>query len=92
MGAKGGAGRQEGRRLSFLGSAHLASRHPTHAQEDFDATRWLDRSLIRLCARFGDYAKDDADSFQLRPQLAFFPQFMFHFRRSQFVQASRPKP
>lgn len=25
------------------------------AEEDFDATRWLDRALIRLCQRFGDY-------------------------------------
>ena len=30
--------------------------------------------------------KDDPDSFQLRPQLSYYPQFMFNFRRSQFIQ------
>ncbi|KAL4422806.1 hypothetical protein ABPG75_009003 [Micractinium tetrahymenae] len=61
-------------------------------EEDFDATRWLDRSLIRLCSRFGDYRKDDPDSFQLRPQLSYYPQFMFNFRRSQFIQVFGNSP
>lgn len=55
-------------------------------QEDFDATRWLDRNLIRLCAKFGDYRKDDPTSFTLNPSFSLFPQFMFHLRRSQFLQ------
>jgi len=61
-------------------------------EEDFDATRWLDRSLIRLSARFGDYRKDDPESFQLRPQLAYLPQFLFNFRRSQFIQVFGNSP
>ncbi|KAL6343158.1 hypothetical protein AAG906_020947 [Vitis piasezkii] len=36
-------------------------------EEGFDATRWLDRSLIRLCSKFGDYRKDDPASFTLNP-------------------------
>lgn len=40
-------------------------------------------------SRFGDYQKDDPDSFQLRPQLSYYPQFMFNFRRSQFIQVGR---
>lgn len=71
--------------------ARLAS-HKMETEEDFDATRWLDRSLIRLSARFGDYRKDDPDSFQLRPQLAYFPQFLFNFRRSQFIQVFGNSP
>jgi protein transport protein SEC23 len=55
-------------------------------QEEFDATRWLDRSLIRLCSRFGDYRKDDSSSFSLHSNFSLFPQFMFNLRRSQFVQ------
>lgn len=55
-------------------------------QEGFDATRWLDRSLIRLCSKFGDYRKDDPASFTLNPCFSLFPQFMFNLRRSQFVQ------
>ena len=68
-------------------TARLAS-HKMETEEEFDATRWLDRTLIRLTSRFGDYRKDDPDSFQLAPQMSFFPQFMFNFRRSQFVQVS----
>lgn len=55
-------------------------------QEEFDATRWLDRNLIRLCSKFGDYRKDDPLSFTLNPLFSLFPQFMFNLRRSQFVQ------
>ena len=58
-------------------------------QEEFDATRWLDRSLIRLCSRFGDYRKDDPTSFTLNPAFSIFPQFMFNLRRSQFVQVNQ---
>ena len=65
--------------------ARLAS-HKMEMEDDFDATRWLDRGLIRLASRFGDYRKDDPESFVLAPGLAFYPQFMFNFRRSQFVQ------
>ncbi|XP_052875996.1 uncharacterized protein LOC108489357 isoform X2 [Gossypium arboreum] len=55
-------------------------------EEGFDATRWLDRNLIRLCSKFGDYRKDDPSSFTLNPCFSLFPQFMFNLRRSQFVQ------
>ncbi|KAK6914375.1 Sec23/Sec24 beta-sandwich [Dillenia turbinata] len=61
--------------------------HKMEMEEGFDATRWLDRSLIRLCSRFGDYRKDDPASFTLNPCFSLFPQFMFNLRRSQFVQA-----
>ncbi|XP_077212973.1 protein transport protein SEC23 E-like [Tasmannia lanceolata] len=61
-------------------------------EEEFDATRWLDRSLIRLCSRFGDYRKDDPTSFTLNPNFSIFPQFMFNLRRSQFVQVFNNSP
>ncbi|GAB4844212.1 Protein transport protein S23 C [Ancistrocladus abbreviatus] len=57
-------------------------------EAEFDPIRWLDRSLIRLCSRFGDYQKDNPTSFTLSPRLSIFPQFMFNLRRSQFVQAT----
>jgi Sec23/Sec24 helical domain len=68
--------------------ARLAT-HKMETEDDFDATRWLDRTLIRLSSRFGDYRKDDPDSFVLGPQLSYYPQFMFNLRRSQFVQVNR---
>ncbi|XP_015886791.2 protein transport protein SEC23 E [Ziziphus jujuba] len=61
-------------------------------EESFDATRWLDRSLIRLCSKFGDYRKDDPASFTLNPCFSLFPQFMFNLRRSQFVQVFNNSP
>lgn len=50
-------------------------------EEDFDASRFLDRTLIALCQRLGDYRKDDPASFNLAPQLSLYPQFMFNLRR-----------
>lgn len=61
-------------------------------EEEFDATRWLDRSLIRLCSRFGEYRKDDPASFNIHPNFSIFPQFMFNLRRSQFVQVFNNSP
>ncbi|KAG6526383.1 protein transport protein SEC23-like [Zingiber officinale] len=61
-------------------------------EEGFDATRWLDRSLIRLCSRFGDYRKEDPASFTLNPNFSILPQFMFNLRRSQFVQVFNNSP
>ncbi|XXG41471.1 hypothetical protein AAC387_Pa01g1921 [Persea americana] len=61
-------------------------------EEEFDATRWLDRSLIRLCSRFGDYRKDDSSTFTLNPSFSILPQFMFNLRRSQFVQVFNNSP
>ncbi|PKI63770.1 hypothetical protein CRG98_015840 [Punica granatum] len=59
---------------------------------DFDPIRWLDRALIHLCSRFGDYQKDSPSTFSLSPRLSIFPQFMFHLRRSQFLQVFNNSP
>ena len=66
-------------------TARLAT-HKMETEDDFDATRWLDRTLIRLAARFGEYTKDDMQSFAFAPEMTYYPQFMFNLRRSQFVQ------
>ncbi|KAI8009955.1 Protein transport protein SEC23 [Camellia lanceoleosa] len=71
--------------------ARLTS-HKMEIEEGFDATRWLDRNLIRLCSKFGDYRKDDPTSFTLNPCFSLFPQFMFNLRRSQFVQVFNNSP
>ncbi|GMM34095.1 GTPase-activating protein [Saccharomycopsis crataegensis] len=57
-----------------------------------DVLRWIDRMLIRLCQRFGDYQKDNAESFRLSPQFSLYPQFMFYLRRSQFLQVFNNSP
>ncbi|KAJ3125715.1 GTPase-activating protein S23 [Physocladia obscura] len=57
-----------------------------------DVLRWLDRMLIRLCQKFADYRKDDPSSFQLAENFSIYPQFMFHLRRSQFLQVFNNSP
>jgi protein transport protein SEC23 len=60
--------------------------HRTDSEELGEILRWLDRSLIRLCAKFAQYRKDDPGSFLLSPNFSLYPQFMFNLRRSQFMQ------
>jgi len=54
--------------------------------------RWLDRSLIRLCAKFASYRKDEPSSFRLTPEFTLFPQFLFNLRRSKFLQNFNSSP
>jgi hypothetical protein len=48
--------------------------------------------LIRLCSRFAEYRKDDPSSFRLEKNFTLYPQFMFHLRRSQFLQVFNNSP
>lgn len=58
-----------------------------------DIIRWIDVLLIKLCVRFGEYVKDDPNTFKLSSQLgSFFPQFMYHLRRGQFLQVFNNSP
>jgi protein transport protein SEC23 len=62
-------------------------------QDDIaDVLRWVDRSLIRLCAKFAEYNPDDPQSFRLSAEFSLYPQFMFHLRRSQFLQLFNSSP
>jgi protein transport protein SEC23 len=54
--------------------------------------RWLDRTLIKLVSKFADFRKDDPSSFQLQPSFALYPQFLFHLRRSPFLQTFNASP
>ena len=64
----------------------------TETEDPADVLRWVDRSLIRLCSKFADYQPDNPSSFRLAPQFSLFPQFMFHLRRSQFLQLFNSSP
>lgn len=57
-----------------------------------DILRWVDRMLIRLCQKFADYRKDNPASFRLAQNFSLYPQFMFHLRRSQFLQVFNNSP
>lgn len=64
----------------------------TDSEFALDILRWLDRMLIRLCAKFAQFSKDDPESFRLGQELSYYPQFMFHLRRSQFLQVFNSSP
>lgn len=64
----------------------------TENEDPLDVLRWVDRMLIRLVAKFADYRKDDAASFRLSPEFSIFPQFMYHLRRSNFLQTFNVSP
>eukprot|EP01006_Ploeotia_vitrea_P011244 TRINITY_DN29942_c1_g1_i1.p2 TRINITY_DN29942_c1_g1~~TRINITY_DN29942_c1_g1_i1.p2 ORF type:complete len:776 (+),score=419.17 TRINITY_DN29942_c1_g1_i1:24-2330(+) len=57
-----------------------------------DVLRWLDRQLIRLVAKFAQYQPDKPESFRLSPEFSYYPMFMFHLRRSQFLQVFNASP
>jgi len=61
-------------------------------EESSDILRWLDRMLIRLVAKFAEYRKDDPSSFSLSQNFSIYPQFMFHLRRSCFLQVFNNSP
>jgi len=66
--------------------------HKAQSEEAFDLLRWIDRMLIRLVSKFADYRKDDPASFRLSSSFSIYPQFMFHLRRSQFLQVFGNSP
>merc|ERR1712151_1008960 len=47
---------------------------------------------IRLVSKFADYRKDDPSSFNLSQEVSIFPQFMYHLRRSNFLQTFNASP
>ena len=64
----------------------------TESEDVGDVLMWVDRSLIRLAAKFADYRPDDPSSFRLPPAFSIYPQFIFHLRRSPFLQLFNSSP
>jgi protein transport protein SEC23 len=64
----------------------------TDNEDPLDVLRWVDRMLIRLVAKFADYRKDEPASFRLAPEFSNFPQFVYHLRRSNFLQTFNASP
>jgi protein transport protein SEC23 len=60
--------------------------------DPLDVLRWVDRMLIRLISKFADFRKDDPQSFHLSPEFTIYPQFMYHLRRSPFLNSSNMSP
>jgi protein transport protein SEC23 len=66
--------------------------HRSETEEVADVMRWIDRCLIRLATKFATYRKDDMSSFRLPNEFSIYPQFMFHLRRSKFLQSFNSSP
>ena len=62
------------------------------SEAPLDIIRFVDRSLIRFCSQFGSYRKNDASSFMPSAEFAMLPQFLFHLRRSPFIQVFNSSP
>jgi protein transport protein SEC23 len=76
-------------------AAIIMARHATwkaQSEESFEILRWIDRMLIRLCTKFGEYKEKDATSFKMNMRMSIYPQFMFHLRRSHFLQVFNSSP
>ena len=76
-------------------AAVLMARLAVHKAEEahiFDVLRWLDGKLIGLVSNFSTYKQDDPSSLKMQPQMTMFPQFMFHLRRSHFLQTFNSSP
>lgn len=45
----------------------------TESEEAIEVLKWLDRCLIRLVGRFGEYKKDDPSSFRISKEFQLYP-------------------
>merc|ERR1711931_157603 len=62
------------------------------SEEAPDVLRWTDRMLIKLCQKFGEFRPEDPSLFKFSENFSLYPQFMFHLRRSQFLQVFNNSP
>lgn len=66
--------------------------HRTETCYARDVIRWLDDTLIRFASKFGDYIQEDPSTFRLSSNFSLYPQFMYHLRRSQFIDVFNSCP
>ena len=59
--------------------------HRALIEEQVNIRQWLDTSLIKWASYFANYVKNDRMSFSLCDTMKNFPQFIYHLRRSNFI-------
>jgi len=66
----------------------LAREGTFRAENEYDLNiiNWLDRVLIKSMSKVASYKEDQPSTFDLVPEFANFPTFIFHLRRSHFVR------
>ena len=66
--------------------------HKTLTEYTLDVLRWTEKMLVSFVSNFATYRPGDVSSFRLAQNMVFFPQFIFHLRRSQFLQVFNNSP
>ena len=61
-------------------------------EDSSEMSLWVDKQLISMCARYCDYTKGRADSLQMGPEFALYPEYIFHLRRSMFLDIFNNTP
>uniref|UniRef100_H2ZP53 Protein transport protein SEC23 n=1 Tax=Ciona savignyi TaxID=51511 RepID=H2ZP53_CIOSA len=70
-------------------SAVLMSRlaiHRSMSDDGTDVLRWLDRMLIRLCQKFGDFQKDAPDTFRFAENFSLYPQTIDQWKKAGYQE------
>ncbi len=47
--------------------------------------KWVDRILLKFAVKFAFFSRNDKNSFRLPNTMKHFPQFIYHLRRSTFI-------
>eukprot|EP00919_Chromeraceae_sp_WS-2016_P065818 GHVR01155646.1.p1 GENE.GHVR01155646.1~~GHVR01155646.1.p1 ORF type:complete len:113 (-),score=1.33 GHVR01155646.1:313-651(-) len=50
-----------------------------------EVKKWVDRILLKFTVKFAHFQRMDRNSFRLHVNMKRFPQFMYHLRRSSFI-------
>ncbi|GJR08508.1 protein transport protein Sec23 [Tanacetum coccineum] len=66
--------------------------HETPKNFPREVVRWLEKELISFTSKFGDYIHEDPSSFCLSTNFSLYPQFMYHLRRSLFIDVFNSSP
>lgn len=61
-------------------------------EEPIEVLKWLDRTLIRVVKTFAHFKPDSISSFSLPKEFSLYPQFLYHLRRSHFIQTFGASP
>lgn len=59
--------------------------HKALMEEQKNIRQWLDTGLCKWASYFAQYVRNDITSFSLPESMRTFPQFIYHLRRSNFI-------
>lgn len=64
--------------------ARMASRK-AEVEDYIEVKKWVDRILLKFSVKFAQFNRGQRASFRLPNQMKHFPQFIYHLRRSGFI-------